>query len=93
MSPFFLYTEGTLLKDMAAIAKYVDDPMLKTRLKESSGIGTEATRASILDILKKRNFLTAKGKAIISTPTGRALIHRLPVGLADPGETNTRPRL
>ena len=81
------YTEGTLLKDMAAIAKYVDDPQLKARLKETSGIGTEATRASILEILKKRDFLQASGKAIISSPTGRALIAALPHELADPGET------
>lgn len=81
------YTEGTLLKDMAAIAKYVDDPALKARLKESSGIGTEATRASILEILKKRGFLVPKGKTILSSETGRALIHRLPAALADPGET------
>jgi DNA topoisomerase-3 len=81
------YTEGTLLKDMAAVAKYVDDPALKARLKETSGIGTEATRASIIELLKRRAFLETKGKSILSTATGRALVHRLPAGLADPGET------
>jgi DNA topoisomerase-3 len=81
------YTEGTLLKDMAAIAKYVDDPALKARLKETSGIGTEATRSSILELLKKREFLATKGKQILSTPKGRELIHRIPESLADPGET------
>lgn len=86
-SPPARYTEGTLLKDMAAIAKYVDDPALKARLKETSGIGTEATRASILKLLKARGFLETKGKTIFSSTTGRALIHRLPAALADPGET------
>lgn len=86
-SPPARYTEKTLLEDMAAIAKYVDDPALKAKLKETSGIGTNATRASILEKLKKRTFLAVNGKTIISTPTGRELIHRLPAGLADPGET------
>ncbi len=81
------YTDGTLLLDMAAIAKYVDDPSLKARLKETSGIGTSVTRSAIFKILKKRGYLTTKGKSLLSTPAGRELIHRLPAALADPGET------
>jgi DNA topoisomerase-3 len=83
------YTEGTLLKDMAAIAKYVSDPAKKAKLKETSGIGTEATRASIIEKLKnaKIPFLVTKGRSILSSTAGRELIHRLPAVLADPGET------
>ena len=58
------YTDGSLLLDMAAIAKYVDDPSLKARLKETSGIGTSVTRSAIFKILKKRGYLTTKGKSL-----------------------------
>jgi DNA topoisomerase-3 len=84
------YTEGTLIQDMKSVAKFVTDPVKKSRLKESSGIGTEATRASILKTLKTRGFLEVKGKKIISTEKGRSLIELLEKHLpplADPGET------
>lgn len=81
------YTEGTLIADMAAIAKFVEDPAVKARLKETSGIGTEATRAAIIEVLKKRGYLAVKGKQIASTDAGRALIKALPDRLADPAET------
>lgn len=84
------YTEGTLLADMKAIGKFVTDPAKKARLKETSGIGTEATRANIIATLLVREFLAAKGKQIISMPKGRNLITLLEAHLpqlADPGET------
>ena len=84
------YTEGTLLADMKAIAKFVTDPVKKARLKETSGIGTEATRANIIATLLAREFVVAKGKHLLSTPKGRSLIALLEKHLpplADPGET------
>lgn len=42
------FTEGDLIKAMKNVAKLVDDPRLKQKLKETTGIGTEATRASII---------------------------------------------
>lgn len=81
------YTEGTLIKAMANIAKIVTDPRVKARLRETAGIGTEATRASILEVLKKRDFLEAKGKKLISTLKGRALVHELPSALTSPDVT------
>jgi len=84
------YTEGTLIADMKAIAKFVTDPEKKARLKETSGIGTEATRASIIKNLRQKDFLKASGKKILSTEKGQELIglleKHLPA-LADAGET------
>ncbi|EQD79519.1 DNA topoisomerase III, partial [mine drainage metagenome] len=40
------YTDGTLIEAMKGIHKFVTDPKLKARLKETSGIGTEATRST-----------------------------------------------
>lgn len=81
------YTEGTLIADMASVAKFVEDPEQKKRLKETSGIGTEATRASILEVLKARKFIEVKGKQLISSSNGRKLIESLPDRLSDPAET------
>ena len=50
----------------------------KKILRETDGLGTEATRAGIIELLFKRGFLTKKGRNIHSTETGRILISALP---------------
>lgn len=72
------FTEATLLQAMTGIARFVADKELKKILKETDGLGTEATRAGILDTLFKRQLLQRKGKSILSTPAGRGLVHALP---------------
>ncbi len=86
-SPPSHYTEGTLIAAMNRIHQFVDDPELKRRLKETAGIGTEATRAGIIETLKKRRFIAEKGKRLLDTPTGRALIQSLPEPVKSPGLT------
>jgi|ThiBio_inoc_biof_1041523.scaffolds.fasta_scaffold00229_10 DNA topoisomerase-3 len=81
------FTEGTLIQAMTNIHQLVEDPELKKRLKETAGIGTEATRAGILETLKKRGFIAEKGKQIISTDPGRKLIIALPDAVKSPGLT------
>ena len=81
------FTDGTLIEAMSHIHKYVTDEQAKAKLKETSGIGTEATRAHVLETLVKRGFVDRKGKQVISTPTGRALIAALPADLTDPVTT------
>ena len=63
---------------MTGIARFVQDKELKKILRATDGLGTEATRAGIIELLFKRGFLQKKGRAINSTPAGRALIHVLP---------------
>lgn len=67
------FTPSTLLAAMKEIYKYVKDDSLKKKLKEVQGIGTEATRATIIQELIQRKFLTAEGKRNTSsrrtTPT------------------------
>ncbi|MEZ9541523.1 MULTISPECIES: DNA topoisomerase III [unclassified Vibrio] len=72
------FTEATLLQAMTGIARFVANKDLKGILKETDGLGTEATRAGILDTLFKRQLLTRQGKSIHSSPAGRGLIHALP---------------
>ncbi len=81
------FTEGTLIKAMAGIARFVEDPKVKAALKESAGIGTEATRASIIETLKQRNYIKAKGKTLISTDHGRNFIKSVPGRIKDPTVT------
>jgi DNA topoisomerase-3 len=72
------FTEATLLQAMTGIARFVEDKSLKKILRETDGLGTEATRAGIIDTLMKRQLLLREGKQIRSTPAGRGLIHALP---------------
>lgn len=79
--PPALYTMTSLLGDLTKVAKYVKDPKLAQILKEKDkdkqgehgGIGTPATRSSIVNNLFERGYLTEKGKSIISTPKGQEL--------------------
>jgi DNA topoisomerase-3 len=85
------YTEATLAADMEAIAKYVTDERIKARLKETSGIGTAATRSAIIEKLKEKGMLQSvkKGKVayLTSTQFGREVVDSVPRILTDPGLT------
>ncbi len=81
------FTEASLLQAMTGISRYVEDKGLKKILRETDGLGTEATRAGILDTLFKRQLLSRQGKAIHSTPAGRGLIHSLPKASTYPDMT------
>lgn len=78
------YTEGTLIDAMSNVHRYVQDEEAKARLKETSGIGTEATRASILETLFARGWIERKGKQVVSTPSGRAVVQGVHRDLTDP---------
>ena len=80
------YIEGTLIKDMTSIAKYVKDPTLKEALRrkdednpeENGSIGTVATRDEIIDTLEARGFIERKGKKVLSTEKGRRFYDAIP---------------
>ena len=84
------YTEGTLITDMASIAKYVKDPEVREILKrkddgkkgEHGGIGTTATRSSIIENLKARGYLEESKGKVRSTEKARAFYHLLPPEIA-----------
>ncbi len=78
------FTEGTLIRAMENIHKYVTEPEHKKMLRDGDGIGTSATRASIISELKRRAFLETKGKQIISTTLGRSMIDVLPGVVKNP---------
>jgi DNA topoisomerase-3 len=79
------YNEGTLIEAMRNAWRFVDDEILRERLKEAKGIGTPATRAEIIGGLKKQVFLTTQGKN-----TGMSLfgvLKQADPALVDPGVT------
>jgi DNA topoisomerase-3 len=78
------FTEGSLIKAMENIYKYVVDPEMKKLLKEGDGIGTSATRAGIISELKKRKYLELKGKNIVSTDVGRSVVDTIPERFKSP---------
>jgi DNA topoisomerase-3 len=84
------YSEGTLIEAMQNAWRFVDDEVLRDRLKEAKGIGTPATRADIIGGLKKQDFLVAQGKNIVPTDTGLKLfgvLKEADPALVDPGQT------
>lgn len=81
------FTEGTLIAAMKNAARYVQDPRLKQMLKETAGLGTEATRAAIIETLMQRGFLVKQKKHLISSAAARGLIDALPSAVKDPGMT------
>ncbi|WIX25364.1 DNA topoisomerase III [Xanthomonas arboricola pv. corylina] len=81
------YTQGELVKSMKGVAKLVSDPRLKQKLKDTVGIGTEATRANIISGLIARGYLMKKGRAIRASDAAFTLIDAVPAAIADPGTT------
>ena len=84
------YNEGTLIEAMQNAWRFVDDEVLRERLKEAKGIGTPATRAEIIGGLKKQGFLIAQGKHIVPTEAGLTLfgiLKQADPALVDPGVT------
>ena len=67
------YNENALLGAMETAGKFVEDETLKEALKEK-GIGTPATRASIIETLLKRKYIERSGKTLMATDLGRYLI-------------------
>ena len=86
-SPPSRFTEGTLIEAMAHVHRFVADPSAKAVLRENEGIGTEATRAGVIETLKQRGYLISDKKALVSTPLGRELIAMTPDALKDPVTT------
>lgn len=72
------FNDGSLIKAMVNAAKYVDDKNSKKLLNGTEGIGTEATRGGIIEILTNRLYTKRNKKDIVSTDKGRALISLVP---------------
>ncbi|MBV7315030.1 DNA topoisomerase III [Shewanella sp. NIFS-20-20] len=81
------FNDASLLSAMTGISRFVNDPEIRKILKETDGLGTEATRAGIIELLFNRGFLERQGKHIRATPVGRGLIASLPERISLPDMT------
>jgi len=83
------FTDATLLSAMTNIARFVEDEDIRRTLRETDGLGTEATRAGIIETLFKRDYVKKNSHYIYSTEKGRNLIGSLPAICAKPDMTAT----
>ena len=67
-----LHTEATLLSAMQTCGKEVEDEAQREAMKDC-GIGTPATRASIIETLFKREYMVRQKKNLVPTEKGLAL--------------------
>lgn len=74
-SPPPAYTEASLLKAMETAGKRIEDPELAAAMR-GLGLGTPATRASILESLVTRGYLERVDKSLRATPKGVQIIAR-----------------
>ena len=65
--------KATLLTAMETAGKTLDEKELSDAMKET-GLGTPATRASIIEVLLKRDYIVRNGKSLEATDKGIRLI-------------------
>lgn len=70
--PLPLHTEATLLAAMETAGRDIEDEEVRQSLKEC-GIGTPATRASIIETLFARGYVQRVKKSLVPTEKGLAL--------------------
>lgn len=71
------YTEGQLITLMKTAGKFIDNEELEKVLKKTEGLGTEATRAGIITMLKDRNYIEVVKNQVYATQKARILIEAI----------------
>ena len=70
------YTDASMLAAMETAGKDIDDAELREAMKDS-GIGTPATRASIIERLIQVGYVEREGRALVATDKGIQVIRLL----------------
>ena len=78
------YNEASLLSAMEHPGKFVENKALKEALESTSGLGTPATRADIIEKLFNTFYVERRGKEIHPTSKGTQLISLVPADLKSP---------
>jgi DNA topoisomerase III len=68
------YTEGQLITLMKSAGKHIEDKELEKVLMKTEGLGTEATRAGIITMLKDRKYIDVKKNLVFATAKAKILI-------------------
>ena len=75
------YTEATLLTAMENPSGQISDSRLKSVMETTSGLGTPATRADIIEKLFDTFYVERRGKELVPTSKGKQLIGLVPPDL------------
>lgn len=78
------YNEATLLSAMEHPGKFIEDEELRETMDKTSGLGTPATRADIIEKLFDSFYMERKGKEIVPTSKGIQLVGLVPEELKSP---------
>lgn len=78
------YTEATLLSAMEHPGKLIEDEKLREAIDSTSGLGTPATRADIIEKLFNTFYVEKKGKDIFPTSKGTQLVELVPEEIRSP---------
>jgi DNA topoisomerase-3 len=78
------YTEATLLTAMEHPGKFIENEALREVLDNTSGLGTPATRAEIIEKLFNSFYIERRGKEIFPTSKGAQLVDLVPEDLKSP---------
>ena len=68
------YTEGQLITLMKTAGKFIEDEELEKVLQKVEGLGTEATRAGIITMLKDRQYINVTKNQVFATDKGKVII-------------------
>ncbi|NEU29679.1 DNA topoisomerase III [bacterium LRH843] len=71
------YTEGQLITLMKTAGKHLEDGDLVKVLNKTQGLGTEATRAGIINVLKDRKYIDIRKNQVYATDKGKLLIEAI----------------
>ncbi len=71
------FTEGQLITLMKTAGKYIENEELEKVLRETEGLGTEATRAGIISILQDRQYIKIQKNIVYPTDKAKVLIRSL----------------
>ena len=75
------HTDASILNLMENAGRDIEDEELRERMK-SSGLGTPATRAAVIERLIQVGYARRRGRTIVSTEKGRQLIAVVPEQIA-----------
>ncbi|MFT5684742.1 MAG: DNA topoisomerase-3 [Myxococcota bacterium] len=76
------HSDASLLRGMETAGRELDLDLEDAELKRAmrgAGLGTPATRAAIIQTLLNRQYIERKGRDILGTDRGRALVMAIPV--------------
>ena len=75
------HTDASILNLMENAGRDIEDEALREQMK-SSGLGTPATRAAVIERLIQVGYARRSGKSIVSTEKGRQLIDVVPTQIS-----------